>query len=203
MDLNYLFILSTIFYFAHNLILSKWFKKKFNKNEYFLGDKAPSNIQKYLGKSFYLVIMYYILIIIYIISGFNFWGLISNINIINNYIIQITGFVLSLIFLVLMTIARLNLGSSWRMGLDYQTKDKLVKTGFYKFMRNPYFTFLLSFQFSLILILPNAITILAFIQSYLLINLQIIEEENFLEKRYGEEYVMYKNKVERFIPRSY
>lgn len=157
-------------------------------------------MQKYLGKSFYLIITYYILIIIYVISGFNFGGLISNIS--GNYTIQITGFVLSLIFLVLMTIARLNLGSSWRMGLDNKTKDKLVNTGFYKFMRNPYFTFLLGFQFSLILIIPNAITILAFIQSYILINLQIIEEEKFLALKYGESYTLYKNSTGRFFPKN-
>lgn len=68
-------------------------------------------------------------------------------------------------------------------------------------MRNPYFTFLLCFQFSIILVSPNAITIFAFIQSYLLLNLQVREEETFLKEKYREEYVKYKNNVGRFIPK--
>ena len=100
-----------------------------------------------------------------------------------------------------MTLTRLNLGSSWRMGLDYNSKDKLRTTGFYRYIRNPYFTFLLCFQFSIILVLPNAITIFAFIQSYLLLNLQVREEEAFLQEKYGEEYIKYKNNVGRFFPK--
>lgn len=115
--------------------------------------------------------------------------------------IKINGFVLGIIFLVLMTAARLNLGSSWGVGLDYNTKDELITSGFYRYMSNPYFTFLLSFQFTIILISPNAIALFAFIQSYLLLNLQVREEKVFLQEKYGEEYVKYKNKVGRFMPR--
>jgi protein-S-isoprenylcysteine O-methyltransferase Ste14 len=185
----------------HNLVLTQYFKRKFKKDDNYLGDKAPSELQKFFGKAFYLVLVYYGLVLVYLITGFNFWGLISYISIIDIPIVKMVGFVLGIIFLVLMTLARLNLGSSWRVGLDYNTKDELIKTGFYRYMRNPYFTFLLSFQFIIILISPNAIVIFAFIQSYLLLNLQVREEEVFLQEKYGGEYVEYKNRVGRFIPR--
>ncbi len=195
------FLILMIMYFLHNLFLTTYFKRKFKKDDNFIGEKAPSELQKFFGKSFYLIIVYYIIILAYVFTGFNFWGLISSISLIDNAAFQITGFTAGIIFLTLMTIARLNLGSSWRVGLDPYTKDKLVTTGFYKFMRNPYFTFLLCFQFSLILIVPNAITIFAFIQSYLLINLQVREEEEFLKEKYGKSYILYKNNAGRFIPK--
>lgn len=200
LELSFLLIL-LVLYLVHNLVLTQFFKRKFKKDDNFIGEKAPSELQKFFGKAFYLVLVYYGLVLVYLITGFNFWGLISNISIIDTSLIKTVGFILGIIFLVLMTLARLNLGSSWRVGLDYETKDKLVTDGFYKYMRNPYFTFLLSFQFSLILILPNAIVIFAFIQSYLLLNLQVREEEVFLQEKYGENYIKYKDRVGRFIPR--
>lgn len=78
----------------------------------------------------------------------------------------------------------------------------LVTEEFYKYMRNPYFTFLLSFQFAIILISPNAIIIFTFIQSYLLLNLQVREEEVFLNEKYGESYIKYKNRVGRLFQNS-
>jgi protein-S-isoprenylcysteine O-methyltransferase Ste14 len=201
MNLELLFLLILmILYFLHNIFLTQYFKRKFKKDDNFIGEKAPSELQNFFGKAFYLVLVYYGLVLVSLITGFNFWGLISNITIIDSPIIKIAGFVLGIIFLVLMTLARLNLGSSWRVGLDYNTKDELIKTGFYRYMRNPYFTFLLSFQFTIILISPNAIVIFALIQSYLLLNLQVREEEVFLKEKYGEEYTIYKNRVGRFIP---
>ena len=200
LELSFLLIL-LVLYLIHNLVLTQYFKRKFKKDDNYLGDKAPSELQKFFGKAFYLVLVYYGLVLVYLITGFNFWGLISYISIIDIPIVKMVGFVLGIIFLVLMTLARLNLGSSWRVGLDYNTKDELIKTGFYRYMRNPYFTFLLSFQFIIILISPNAIVIFAFIQSYLLLNLQVREEEVFLQEKYGGEYVEYKNRVGRFIPR--
>lgn len=196
------FLILLVLYFLHNLFLTMYFKRKFRKDDYFIGEKAPSELQKFFGKSFYLIIVYYIIILAYLLTGFNFWGLISSISPIDSAVFKIIGFVAGIIFLTLMTIARLNLGSSWRVGLDSDTKDKLVTTGLYKFIRNPYFTFLLCFQFSLILIVPNAITLFAFIQSYLLISLQIREEEEFLKEKYGESYILYKNSAGRFFPKN-
>jgi len=85
--------------------------------------------------------------------------------------------------------------------LDYSTSDALITHGFYRFIRNPYFAFLLAFEGSLILICPNAIIICAFIQSSLLLGLQVRLEENFLKEKYGEDYLLYKKKAGRFLPR--
>lgn len=167
----------------------------------YFGAKASSELQKFIGKTFYVVLIYYGLTVVYLITGFNFWGLISNISIIDSPLINSIGFVLGIIFLMLMTLARLNLGGSWRVGLDNDTKDELITEGFYQYMRNPYYTFLLSFQFSIILVSPSAITIFAFVHSYLLLNLQVREEEAFLQKRYGKDYIEYKGSVKRFIPK--
>lgn len=196
------FVLTLLFlYILHDLAVTRWYRKKFNKNDYFFGKNTSDEMQRFLGNSVYLVFSYYLVVIIYLITGFDFWGLISNIRAIDSRFFEIAGFVSGLLCIVMMVISRINLGSSWRVGIDKNTKDTLVTNGLYRFIRNPYFTFLLSLQFSIILIVPNAVTMFSFIQSLLLLNLQVRREEIFLGGIYGEQYIEYKNKTWRFIPK--
>lgn len=116
------FLVLMFLYFAHNFLLQIYFKRKFNLNDNFLGKNAPNDMQLFFRKALYLVIVYYVLILVYLSTGFNFWGLISNITIINSPVIVMVSLILGIVFIVLMTLARLNLGSSWRMGLDYDLK---------------------------------------------------------------------------------
>jgi protein-S-isoprenylcysteine O-methyltransferase Ste14 len=195
------FIVLFFLYFLHDIFLSWRFRYRYSKAENFLGDGAPNNIQAFFGKAEYIVILYYLMVGVYIVSGFSFWGLITDISILDGPAFQILGFILGVLFLFLMAFSRMTLGSSWRVGLDNQTTDKLIITGFYRFVRNPYFLFLLGFLFSLILVVPNAVTLFAFIQSSILLRFQIIQEELFLEEKYGRSYLLYKGETGRFIPR--
>jgi protein-S-isoprenylcysteine O-methyltransferase Ste14 len=183
------------------MVLSWWFKKQNCKEENFLGRNAPDDTQRYFGKTVYLTMFNYLLIVVYLVFDFDFWGFISNISILEGVILQIVGFVGGCGFLVMMTMARLNLGESWREGLYYESTDPLVTEGFYKFVRNPYFTFLLGFQSALIFVIPNAVTIYSFLQSAILLGLQVRQEEIFLEQKYGETYRVYKESVGRFLPK--
>ena len=192
-----------VLYFLHDRGLTLWFRSKFNKNDFFMGKEAPDEVQGFFGKAMYLVMLYYLILIIHLLTGFSFWGFVSNIVVLDNTPIMIIGFALSLGFLCLMTLSRMNLGSSWRVGLDQKTTDSLITDGFYKFVRNPYFAALLGFQFSLILVVPNAITVFSFIQSSIMLNLQVRQEEIFLNQKYGNDYQLYKNKTGRFLPRVF
>lgn len=187
-------------YLLHDLGFSFVFKRRFHKQEDFLGKNAPDAMQRFFGRAVYLVLFYYLLVLAYLIFHFNFWGFISNISVLNRTFVQVIGFAIGVIFLLLMSLARLNLGSSWRVGLDLKTEDPLVTDGFYRFIRNPYFTFLLCFQLTVILVVPTAVTIFAFVQSFLLLSLQVRQEEVFLHGKYGDEYDGYQAKTGRFFP---
>ena len=194
------FISLILLYFMYDTILTHFYKVKNKRDDYYLGGNAPDEIQRFFGKAEYLVMVYYFFVLIALVFKFDFWGFITLIRILEIKVIQITGFILGVLALVFMTLARLNLGKAWRVGLDYQTKDGLVTSGFYKYMRNPYFTFLLTFQFLLILVVPTAIMVFAFIQSLLLLNLQVRQDEVFLQNKYGESYTLYRNRTGRFFP---
>lgn len=191
-----------LLYIVHYSGMSWLFKKRQNKNDDFIGKNAPNEIQQFFGRAMYLIWGYYLIVFVYALTGFTFWKLISEISFLSEQKIQIGGFVLSIIFLILMTMARLNLGSSWRVGLDYESTDALITHGFYSRIRNPYFTFMLAFQAALIFVSPNALMIFAFIQSRILLGLQARHEEVFLLEKYGDEYSVYKNQTGRFFPKS-
>ncbi|MEW6717036.1 MAG: isoprenylcysteine carboxylmethyltransferase family protein [Chloroflexota bacterium] len=201
MNLKLVFlVILFLLYFAHDAGLSWFFKRRYRKDDNFMGRNAPDEVQRYFGKVVYLVMAYYLLVLVSLATGFDFWGLISDMTLLNKPPFQFGGFALGTAFLSLMTLARLNLGASWRVGLDQSTSDGLVTHGFYRYIRNPYFTFLMAFESSLILISPNTVVIAAAIQSMLLLGLQARQEELFLEQKYGEPYREYRKRTGRFLP---
>jgi protein-S-isoprenylcysteine O-methyltransferase Ste14 len=190
-----------LLYFVHDFVMSWLFRKRYQKADDFVGEKASNETQRFFGKATWLVMAYYGLALVSMATEFDFGGLISEVRVLSAGPIQVTGFILGVISLAMMTWSRLDLGISWRVGLDDQATDGLVTQGLYRHSRNPYFAFLLTFLFSLILISPSAITLLAFIQSLLLLNLQVRQEELFLTEKYGEPYLKYKGATGRFWPK--
>jgi len=195
------FFILILIYVLHNVGLSWLFKRQHNKDDNFIGRKAPNETQRFFGRAMFLIIAYYALVLVYTATDFDFWGLLSTIAPLDKAGLQMLGFGLSLLFLLLMTLARFNLGGSWRVGLDHSSTDALVTGAFYRHIRNPYFAFLLAFEASLILVSPNTVTLLAFIQSALLLNLQVRQEEIFLHEKYGDQYTAYMNRTGRFLPK--
>lgn len=194
------YLILFLLYYTHDFGMSFRFSRKYHKTEDFLGKHAPSETQRFFGLAIVLVMGYYALTLIFLITGFSFWGLISEMAALNTPLVQTIGFAVGILSLLLMTLVRLNLRSSWRVGLDHATTDALVTDGFYRYIRNPYFAFLLAFQFSLMLISPSAITLGAFIQSALLLGFQVRQEEQFLQEKYGAQYEAYRAATGRFFP---
>jgi|GEM_PF-1448537 len=195
------FVILLALYLMHDFGMSLLFRRKFNKEEYFLGKNAPDETQRFFGIITNTILAYYTLVLSHLIWSITFWGLISDIAPLDSASFKAAGLVLGTLSILLMTAVRLNLGSSWRVGLDHQTKDVLVIDGFYRFMRNPYYSFLFLFQFSLILVSPNALCIFALVQTLILLHLQVRQEEVFLKQKYGKEYEDYLTKTNRFLPR--
>ena len=96
-------------------------------------------------------------------------------------------------------IAQSQMRQSWRIGIDYENKTQLVTNGFFKISRNPIYLFLLIGLIGLFLIVPNAVTFAVLFSTFLIIQIAIRLEEEFLEKQHGEKYRQYKNKVHRLI----
>jgi protein-S-isoprenylcysteine O-methyltransferase Ste14 len=114
-----------------------------------------------------------------------------------NYI-NIVSCMVGLIGLLLIIISLFNLGNSTRLGLPLENTT-FKKSGLYKLSRNPMY---LGFNFltiSSMIFTGNFVIIVMGIYSILVYHIIIIKEENFLEQRFGKEYIEYKKKVRRYL----
>jgi protein-S-isoprenylcysteine O-methyltransferase Ste14 len=95
-------------------------------------------------------------------------------------------------------ISLVNLGRSTRLGLPEESTE-LKTSGLYNFSRNPmYLGFNLITVSSVVYTLNYTILIIG-IYSIIIYHLIILAEEKFLEKRFGEQYLEYRRKVNRYL----
>jgi protein-S-isoprenylcysteine O-methyltransferase Ste14 len=90
-------------------------------------------------------------------------------------------------------------GQSFRVGIDINHPNRLITTGIFAFSRNPIyvaFAFILIGQF---LVFTNWI-LLAYIGAAVwLFHRQVLREEEYLKKHYGQEYAEYCHRVRRYF----
>jgi len=113
--------------------------------------------------------------------------------------IKYVGLAVLCIALFWTVIAQGHMKNSWRIGIDIDTKTELVTSGLFAISRNPIFFGMILSLVGLFLTTPNALTILFLILGYVLIQIQIRLEEDFLSKEHRQEYLNYKQKVRRLI----
>jgi protein-S-isoprenylcysteine O-methyltransferase Ste14 len=99
-----------------------------------------------------------------------------------------------------MTAAQLQMGKSWRIGIEEAARPGLVTWGLYRFCRNPIFAAMLIALGGLALLMPSLLTLLLWVGTYVGIRRQVAEEERYLRRAYGAEYQGYAARVGRFTP---
>jgi protein-S-isoprenylcysteine O-methyltransferase Ste14 len=103
--------------------------------------------------------------------------------------------------LIFFTVAQLNLGASWRIGIDRSAKLGLITDGLYSFCRNPVYLGLLIMAVGYALMLPTLLSLALVAIDYAAMRRQIADEESYLLLMYADEYRRYASKVGRFLPR--
>jgi protein-S-isoprenylcysteine O-methyltransferase Ste14 len=97
--------------------------------------------------------------------------------------------------------AQLDMGDSWRIGVDPNETTTLVRSGVFGWVRNPIFTAMLTFGAGIALVTPNVVAIAGFVLLFVSIELQVrVVEEPYLSAVHGEAYRDYLARVGRFIP---
>jgi protein-S-isoprenylcysteine O-methyltransferase Ste14 len=110
--------------------------------------------------------------------------------------IGVTLLMLSLIWTV---IAQGQMGHSWRIGIDADHRTPLVDKGLFSVSRNPIFFGMIITLAGLFLTVPNAVTLLTLVLGFVLIQIQVRLEEEFLSRVHGADYAEYKRKVRRWL----
>ena len=96
-------------------------------------------------------------------------------------------------------IAQVNMGRSWRIGIDHARTTDLVSGGLFRFSRNPIFLGMVALLSGLVLVQPDAITLAALVAGFISISVQIRFEEVHLSALHGDAYEQYCRKVRRWI----
>src|SRR5215471_7852877 len=93
----------------------------------------------------------------------------------------------------------ISFGKNFRVGIDTSRPGKLVTDGIFAYSRNPIyvgFAFILIGQF---LILSNRILLIYVLAGFWLFHRQVLREEEYLRKHYGDDYTQYCRRVRRYL----
>lgn len=116
-----------------------------------------------------------------------------------NSFLQITGLTILFIALVWIAIAQHQMSNSWRIGIDEKNKTRLVTEGVFSISRNPIFLGMISTLLGLFLVIPNAVTFMVFITGFIVVQIQVRLEEDFLLKTHDEDYKTYCSQTKRWF----
>ena len=116
-----------------------------------------------------------------------------------NVYVKIVGLVLMALALIWTATAQMQMGKSWRIGIDNENKTDLIEKGLFTVSRNPIFFGMRTALFGFFLCLPNAFTLLAVVLADILMQIQVRLEEEFLRNSHGESYENYCKRVRRWI----
>jgi protein-S-isoprenylcysteine O-methyltransferase Ste14 len=109
------------------------------------------------------------------------------------------GLLLMLFGIVAFLLSVIAMKNNWRAGYSYDQDTQLVTNGIYKFSRNPAFVGFDLIYIGCALAFPNILNIFFAFLIIGLFHIQILGEEAFLSKKFGQRYIEYKSKVNRYI----
>jgi protein-S-isoprenylcysteine O-methyltransferase Ste14 len=115
--------------------------------------------------------------------------------------IQNAGIVIAVIGIAATVYAQLDMGDSWRIGVDPSETTTLVRSGVFGWVRNPIFTAMITFGVGITLVTPNPVALAGLVLLVATIELQVhIVEEPYLLTVHGDAYRDYLASVGRFVP---
>jgi protein-S-isoprenylcysteine O-methyltransferase Ste14 len=128
-------------------------------------------------------------------------GVVSPLGFLHTPWIQITGAVIAVLGIATTVYAQLDMGDSWRIGVDKSETTTLVRNGVFGWVRNPIFTAMMMFGFGFALLTPNPVALVGFVLLVITIELQVrAVEEPYLLATHGHSYREYCSDVGRFVP---
>ncbi len=125
-------------------------------------------------------------------------SIILDLTILNSYI-RFLGFFIGVLGDILFLISVITMKNSWRAGIPSEDKTELVSNGIYKISRNPAFLGFDLMYIGITLLYCNVLTIIFSLFAIIMLHFQILQEEKYLEKTFGDNYISYKSKVCRYI----
>lgn len=128
-------------------------------------------------------------------------GVVAPLSFLDATLVQLTGIALAVAGIGATVYAQVDMGDSWRIGVDPGETTTLVRQGVFGVVRNPIFTAMLVFGVGIALVTPNLIAMVGFALLLLTIELQVrVVEEPYLAAKHSDTYREYTARVGRFVP---
>lgn len=100
---------------------------------------------------------------------------------------------------VIFIIAMWTMRDSWRAGIPEQENTRMITEGIYKYSRNPAFLGFDLMYLGILIAFFNPVLLAVTVCTVLVLHLQILQEEKYLEIVFGEEYLVYKQITGRYF----
>lgn len=115
--------------------------------------------------------------------------------------VNVAGVAIAVIGIAATLYAQVDMGESWRIGVDANETTTLVRRGVFGWVRNPIFTAMMVFGLGIALITPNLVAVIGFVLLVSTIEAQVrVVEEPYLLIVHGDAYRDYLATVGRFVP---
>ena len=123
------------------------------------------------------------------------------VSMLNEVWVQAVGIVVATAGIAATVSAQLEMGDSWRIGVDERETTTLVHTGLFGQIRNPIYTAMFTFGIGIAMVTPNLVAFAGLILLVATIELQVRRvEEPYLLRTHGDAYRAYTASVGRFVP---
>ena len=112
------------------------------------------------------------------------------------------GGILGLVGDVIFATAVITMRDSWRAGLAEADETRMITDGIYRYSRNPAFLGFDLVYLGILLMFFNWILFVFSMFAIIMLHIQILQEESYLPKVFGEEYAAYRSRVCRYLGRK-
>ena len=166
-------------------------------NPYKLGD--DDTVHRFLGRLYQLVSVAVIITVLVYVFADELYVYLTPLDWLDSQITSVIGVTFLIASLVWITIAQIQMGNSWRIGIDSETETQLVTQGVFSVSRNPIFLGMRLNLLGLFLTLPNAFTLTIWILGDVLLQIQVRLEEEHLLQSQGDPYRRFQKQVRRWL----
>jgi protein-S-isoprenylcysteine O-methyltransferase Ste14 len=160
---------------------------------------GSDNAYDYIGVVFRLTFLAVVGVIILFSIFTGFYVYAAPISWLERDFVRWFGLVLLVVSLVWTAVAQMQMGASWRIGIDKKNRTELVQKGLFAVSRNPIFLGMRLALAGFFLTIPNAVTLLTLGLGDVLMQIQVRLEEEHLKGLHGEKYAEFCRAVRRWL----
>ncbi len=195
--MSFYLLMFFIAYVVLTMLLPRWRMKRATGQEVFVVPRDDS-AQGFIGLIFKL--LFGLAFVVLAVHGFapQWEGILLPADFLQNETLCWVGLSLLHISLLLVLVAQAQMAASWRVGFDEKQKTELVQNGLFLYSRNPVFLGMLLTMLGLFFVLPNALTLLSMVMTWVVLQIQVRMEEEYLSKAHGAPYLDYLGRVRRW-----